>query len=85
MDWSNNSFSPLQAPFNQITYSMIGDDQTPSLFEINDQTGLISLRATADLTADSQVEYIVSMISASSLVSQFLLIVCVIYRLFNVA
>ncbi|KAL5018742.1 hypothetical protein ScPMuIL_004464 [Solemya velum] len=46
------------APFNQITYSMIGDDQTPSLFEINDQTGLISLRATADLTADSQVEYI---------------------------
>lgn len=33
----------LQSPFNVVTYSIIGDDQAPTLFNINPSTGFISM------------------------------------------
>ncbi|XP_078316513.1 protocadherin Fat 4-like isoform X2 [Crassostrea virginica] len=37
-------------PFNNLTYSMIGDDAATSVFEINPRTGAISTRPTTNLT-----------------------------------
>ncbi|XP_076458559.1 protocadherin Fat 1-like [Babylonia areolata] len=35
--------SDLRVPFNQVTYSIIGDDAAPTFFSINTNTGVISL------------------------------------------
>lgn len=45
-----SAFIILQNPFNNLTYSMIGDDAATSVFEINPRTGAISTRPTTNLT-----------------------------------
>ncbi|KAJ8318063.1 hypothetical protein KUTeg_003154 [Tegillarca granosa] len=46
------------APFNTIRYSLIGDDETPTFFEVDSVTGLIRTRANVDLTTDSASRYV---------------------------
>ena len=50
----------FQAPFNTVTYQLIGDDITPTFFSVDSSTGLISLRQGADLRTDTQSKYTVS-------------------------
>ena len=45
-----------QAPYNTVTYSIIGDDQAPSLFIINSASGLIST-STRGLASDNSLVY----------------------------
>ncbi|KAL8559117.1 hypothetical protein ACOMHN_046165 [Nucella lapillus] len=40
--------SDLRVPFNQITYSIIGDDAAPTFFSVNSNTGVIYLLRTID-------------------------------------
>ncbi|XP_062611587.1 cadherin EGF LAG seven-pass G-type receptor 2-like, partial [Saccostrea cucullata] len=42
-----------QSPFNTLTYSLIGDDSVPSVFQINPSTGAISTKPTTNLTSTS--------------------------------
>ncbi|XP_062579030.1 protocadherin Fat 3-like [Saccostrea cucullata] len=41
------------SPFNTLTYSLIGDDPAPSVFQINPSTGAISTKPTTNLTQTS--------------------------------
>ncbi|RUS85645.1 hypothetical protein EGW08_006591, partial [Elysia chlorotica] len=46
------------APFNTLSYELIGDENTPTFFEVNAQTGLLSLRDTANLASDTEISYV---------------------------
>ena len=48
----------LQAPYNVVTYTLIGDDQAPNFFAIDKTTGQISVKRS--LNDDSSVVYKVS-------------------------
>ena len=48
----------VQAPFNQVSYAIIGDDGAPNVFSIDQISGRITI--TGDLTQNSQEEYAVS-------------------------
>lgn len=50
---------------------MIGDGMTETLFEIDENTGIIRLRTNADLTGDTEVKYVVS-----SIISLYLHLLC---------
>ncbi|GFN78435.1 protocadherin fat 4, partial [Plakobranchus ocellatus] len=50
--------SDTTAPFNTLTYSLIGDENTPTFFEVNANTGLLSLRDTANLATDTEINYV---------------------------
>ncbi|KAK3089813.1 hypothetical protein FSP39_006721 [Pinctada imbricata] len=52
------------APFNVITYSLIGDDSTPTYFFVEPTTGLIRLRQTADLTTDTSSRYVARVVAS---------------------
>jgi len=45
----------LQAPFNTLTYSIIGDDSAPSYFSVNSTTGNVFLASRVDF--DTLSEY----------------------------
>ncbi|XP_076458558.1 cadherin EGF LAG seven-pass G-type receptor 1-like [Babylonia areolata] len=51
----------LQAPYNTVTYSVIGDDVAPSFFAVNPSTGVVSV--TRSLLGDSTSSYRVSIAS----------------------
>ncbi|XP_046579033.1 protocadherin Fat 4-like [Haliotis rubra] len=46
------------APFNVLSFELIGDDSATSFFTINPSSGLITLRNGADLTTDTEIRYI---------------------------
>ena len=46
----------FQNPFNEISFSMIGDDSGPSYFQLLDN-GDIKLRGGVNLPSDSQTQY----------------------------
>ena len=50
--------SAPQAPYNTVTYSIIGDDEAPNYFSINPASGVISV--VRALTDDSASSYRVS-------------------------
>ena len=50
--------SPPQNPFNVVTYSIIGDDNSPALFNINAGSGLISI-ASSSLASDPKSSHFV--------------------------
>ena len=52
------SLSAPQAPYNTVTYSIIGDDDAPNYFSINPASGVISV--VRALTDDSASSYRVS-------------------------
>ena len=47
-------FSP-QAPFNEITYQLIGDDSAPGVFRIDESSGIITV--SNNLENDGTREY----------------------------
>lgn len=65
-------FFILQSPFNVITYSIIGDDRAPNLFNINPASGVIST-SSQSLFSDPNTLYTVS-ISSPSIFALFLII-----------
>ena len=48
----------VQAPFNEVTYELIGDDDGPDYFQIDDKSGKISVKK--DLRAENVDFYNVS-------------------------
>ena len=44
-----------RAPYNQVTYTMVGDDKSPTFFDINPSSGEIRLRSS--LLQDSDLVY----------------------------
>ncbi|KAL3878040.1 hypothetical protein ACJMK2_035676, partial [Sinanodonta woodiana] len=46
----------INAPYNTISYSLIGDDNAPMLFQINQQ-GQISIQSGASVNTDSVTYY----------------------------
>lgn len=47
----------LQKPFNEVTFSLIGDDKAPSIFQINPKSGLITVSKPNDLQNDKSSSY----------------------------
>ncbi|XP_046564129.1 protocadherin Fat 1-like, partial [Haliotis rubra] len=47
----------VDAPFNEISLSLLGDSNTPSYFTLS-QTGLISVRSGVNLTTDTRTNYV---------------------------
>ena len=45
----------FQAPYNTVTYSVIGDDDAPNYFQIDSATGQIRVRQS--LLSDSASQY----------------------------
>ena len=48
-----------EAPFNVITYRIIGDNKAPSFFRINPQSGDINLNTTLDSDSDTAYTVII--------------------------
>ncbi len=46
----------LQAPFNTITLSAVGDDAAPTFFEVM-QDGRIKVKSGANLASDTETDY----------------------------
>lgn len=59
LQWCN-----LQAPFNTLTYSLIGDDSTPTFFSVEPNTGLIRLKSNLDLTTDRVSTYVARVVAS---------------------
>ncbi|KAJ8319080.1 hypothetical protein KUTeg_004171 [Tegillarca granosa] len=55
----NAQDSDANAPFNQLTYSLIGDNQAGNYFDVNSQTGQITLKPTANLNATQETRFVV--------------------------
>jgi len=47
----------FQAPFNRVSYSIIGDDNAPSLFQIDSNTGQITYATNTNINLDSTSIY----------------------------
>ena len=50
-------FSVFQAPYNTVTYSIIGDDAAPSQFTISPSSGMISYRTDGSVNTDNTANY----------------------------
>lgn len=61
----------IQAPFNTITYSIIGDERAPTLFSINQVSGVITTSSTS-LFSDPNTLYTVSTRLYSVLVNLYI-------------
>ena len=49
-------------PFRELSYSLLGDDQGPTFFSIEEETGII--RVKTDLRSDDEIQYQVGIIPA---------------------
>ena len=50
---SSFSFSFLQGTFERVSYEIIGDDAAPVYFQIDSQSGVISVRSSLATASDS--------------------------------
>ena len=51
--FSLNNFPLFQGTFERVSYEIIGDDEAPVYFQINSQTGVISVRTSLATASDS--------------------------------
>ena len=54
-----------QDPFKKITYSIIGDDSAPVFFDINKDSGRITLKSSVN--GDDQTQYKVQIFKISNM------------------